>query len=390
MPDSSTARGTSSPVSMAGHFANRLDGISSSGIRRIFELGAQLENPIDLSIGQADFDVPEPVKAAAIDAIQSGHNRYTVTQGIPELNDGIRARVGASRGYEPEATLVTSGVSGGLFLGMLSLVNPGDEVLLPEPYFTMYTVLVTLVGGTAVHYDTYPSDTHDGFDLDVDEIRAKITPRTKVILVNSPSNPTGVVFSREKLADLARVAEANDLVVISDEIYDLFVYDGAYPSIASLYPKTLIVSGFTKTYGMPGWRVGYSVGPAELIDRMKTLQQFTYVCAPSMAQQGCLAALDVDVTPYRDEYREKRDLMIAGLSDDYDVQSPGGSFYMFPRVPDRFDSDVAFVEKALEQNLLIVPGSAFSARNTHFRISFAAPNDRLKDGIDVLRRLANG
>ncbi len=365
--------------------ADRLDGISSSGIRRIFELGAKLEDPIDLSIGQADFDVPDPVKAAAIDAIQRGDNRYTVTQGLPELNAGIRKRLERTHGRAPEATLITSGVSGGLFLGMLCLVNPGDEVLVPDPYFTMYDVLVRLCGGTPVFYDTYPD-----FALDVDRIESLITPRTRAILVNSPANPTGVVYPESSLRALADVMERRGIVVISDEIYDLFVFDAPYFSIASVYDNTLVVSGFTKTYGMPGWRVGYAAGPQALVDKMKTVQQFSYVCAPSMSQHGCVAALDVDVEPYRLEYRDKRDLIVDGLRDHYDLVAPGGSFYAFPRVPERFESDVAFVETCLEHNVLVVPGSAFSARDTHFRISFAAPDDRLREGIDVLNRIAAG
>jgi len=365
--------------------ADRLSGISSSGIRRIFELGAQLDNPIDLSIGQADFDVPVPVKAAAIDAIQAGHNRYTVTQGLPELNEGICRRIERAHGRAPEATLITSGVSGGLFLGMLCLVNPGDEVLLPEPYFTMYTVLVRLCGGTPVFYDTYPD-----FELNVDRVRDLITPRTRVIIVNSPSNPTGAVHDEPSLRALADVMREHGIVVISDEIYDLFVFDEPYYSIANAYENTLSVNGFTKTYGMPGWRVGYAAGPTALIDKMKTVQQFSYVCAPSMAQHGCIAALDVDVEAHRVAYREKRDLIVEGLRERFDVVTPGGSFYVFPRVPESFESDVAFVEKCLEHNVLVVPGSAFSARNTHFRISFAASNDRLREGVEVLNRIAAG
>jgi len=370
-------------ISMGDHLADRLDDISSSGIRRIFELGAKLDDPIDLSIGQAHFDVPEPVKRAAIEAIQKGFNRYTVTQGIAPLNEGVRERIERMHEFSPESTLITSGVSGGLLLGFLSLVNPGDEVLIPDPFFTMYKVLASLCGGKPVYYDTYPD-----FRLDVENLRGLITDRTKVVVVNSPANPTGAVYTREELTALADAARAHDLVVISDEIYDVFVYERPHASIASFYEKTLLISGFTKAYGMPGWRVGYAAGPTELLDKMKTLQQFTYVCAPSMAQHACLTALETDVDGYREDYRKKRDLMVDGLKGAYELTPPDGSFYCFPRVPDGYDSDMAFVERALGENLLIVPGGALSCRNTHFRISFAAESDRLERGIEILNRLA--
>jgi aspartate/methionine/tyrosine aminotransferase len=370
-------------IAMQAHLANRMANISSSGIRRVFELGAKLKDPIDLSIGQAHFDVPPPIKQAAIEAIEKGLNRYTVTQGIAPLNEGIRERIQRMHDYTPESTLVTSGVSGGLLLGFQCLINPGDEVLVPDPYFTMYKVLVNLCGGKLVYYDTYPD-----FRLNPDRIRNLITDKTKVILVNSPANPTGAVYTPDELRELADLARQHDIVVISDEIYDLFVFDAPFTSIASFYEKTLLISGFTKTYGMPGWRVGYAAGPSELLDKMKTLQQFTYVCAPSPAQYACLKALEVDVGPYRQDYRVKRDLIVNGLNDSYDLVRPAGSFYVFPRVPDSFESDMAFVEQALEHNLLIVPGSAFSEKKTHFRISFAAENSRLEKGVDILNKLA--
>ncbi|MBN2490291.1 MAG: aminotransferase class I/II-fold pyridoxal phosphate-dependent enzyme [Planctomycetes bacterium] len=371
-------------ISMEGHLADRMAHITSSGIRRIFELGARLVDPIDLSIGQAHFDVPEPIKEAAIEAIRQGRNRYTITQGIGPLNEGIRRRIERMHGFSPESTLVTSGVSGALLLGFECLVNPGDDVLLPDPYFTMYKVLATLCGARLVYYDTYPD-----FRLDTAQIAALITDRTKLILLNSPSNPTGAVYTRAEIENLAALCRAHDLVVVSDEIYDQFVYDAPFTSIATFYEKTLLISGFTKSYGMPGWRVGYAAGPAQLLDKMKTLQQFTYVCAPSMAQHACLTALDVDVEGHRRDYREKRDMVVQGLDPAYQLTPPAGSFYGFPTVPAGYPDDVTFVERALAENLLIVPGSAFSRRNTHFRLSFAADNDRLERGIEILNRLAH-
>lgn len=364
-------------------FAERTRRVKPSGIRKIFELVASLQDPIDFSIGQADFDVPEPVKEAAIRAIREGFNKYTVTEGIPELNERVQARVRERYGFAPGASLITAGVSGGLLLAYLALLDPGDEILVPDPYFVMYKVLADLLGATAVCYDTYPD-----FRIRREELARHISPRTKAILINSPSNPTGRVLSADELRTVAEVARAHDLVVISDEIYDAFVYEGEFHSVAEFYPRTLLLSGFSKTLGMPGWRIGYAVGPKDLLEVMKTLQQFTFVCANTVAQKAALYALEEDCTEQVAAYRGKRDLVLAGLSGAFETVAPGGSFYVFPRLPAGMNG-ATFIGRALEHKVLIVPGTAFSARDTHFRLSFAAKDDELRKGLALLRAIAD-
>ncbi len=367
-----------------GMVSRRADGVEASGIRKIFERVQFMEDPINLSIGQAHFDVPEPVKEAAIAAIREGFNRYTVTQGLPELNERILARLADTYGYGGKDSLVTSGVSGGLLLGFMGLLDPGDHVLLPDPYFTMYPVLAGLVGATWSPYEMQPGTT-----LTKEALEAALTERSRAILVNSPSNPTGRCLTAEEMDVVGAFAKAHDLVVVSDEIYDEFVYDGPHVSAAGHVDeeRLLLLGGFSKTYGMPGWRMGYACGPAPLVDAMRRMQQFTFVCAPSMAQAACLAAMDVDMSEQIAEYRGKRDRMMAGLAPAYEFPKPGGSFYMYPPLPAGASTD-EFMERALEQKLLIVPGKAFSARATHFRLSFAAPDDVLERGIEALLGLA--
>lgn len=363
--------------------ASRTAKIDSSGIRKVFDLAARLENPVSLAIGQPHFDVPETVKEAAIEAIRAGRNRYTPTQGIASLREKIMEMLAETRdGWEPEGVLVTSGVSGAIVLALLVLVEEGDEVIIPDPYFVMYKHLVNLFGGTPVFVDTYPD-----FKLTAERLEAAITPRTKAVILNSPNNPTGAVASRQELEAIVGVLGAHGLVAISDEIYDAFVYDGEFASVAELYREnTLLLGGFSKAWAMTGWRLGYAAGPGEIIAEMTKLQQFSFVCAPSMVQEAGLAALDFDTGAFRDEYRAKRDLVYDGLKGHFEVEKPGGAFYIFPKAP--WGDDESFVAGAIEQGLLVIPGSVFSEKHSHIRISYAADDETLRRGIDILCALA--
>lgn len=364
--------------------SQRASGIQPSGIRRMFELVATMDDPINLSIGQAHFDVPEPVKDAAIAAIREGFNRYTVTQGLPELNERILDQLKDRYGYQGRHSFVTCGVSGGLMLGFMALLDPGDRILIPDPYFTMYGVLAEMVSAGWDTYDLYPETT-----LTVEHLEASLTPNTKALLINSPSNPTGRTLTDAEMRAVGEFASKHDLVVISDEIYEDFVYDGPFVSAIGRVPeeRLLHLGGFSKTFGMPGWRMGWAAGPDELIDAMRRMQQFSFVCAPSMVQKAGLACFDVDMSAYIEEYRGKRDRILEGLAGVYEIASPGGSFYMFPKLPGGVAID-DFMARALERKLLVVPGKAFSARDTHFRLSFAATDDVLERGIEALRELA--
>ncbi len=361
--------------------AERTHCFDSSGIRKVFDLGAKLADPINLSIGQPDFDVPEEIRRAAIDAIESGKNTYALTQGMPVLRDKLQARVDLEYGHADREVFVTSGTSGGLVLAMLALVDPGDEVIVFDPYFVMYDALAALVGGKVVYVDTYPD-----FHIDPDRVAAAITSRTKMILFNSPANPTGAVAAEEEVRGLALLAAERDVVLVSDEIYHAFCYDEPFVSPARFNPQTLVVDGFSKTYGMPGWRLGFVHGPGAIIQQMIKLQQYSFVCAPHPFQWAGAAAMDVDVSAHIDHYRRKRDMLVEGLAGRYELVCPRGAFYAFPKAP--WGTGTDFVARAIEEHqLLIIPGNVFSRRDTHFRISYAADDAVIERGIDALRKL---
>ena len=368
---------------MSEHWlAKRTGCFDASGIRRVFELGAKLTDRIDLSIGQPDFDVPEEVRRAAIEAIESGKNGYALSQGMPVLREKLQAQIDRQYGHDDREVFVTCGTSGGLTLAMLALVDPGDEVIVFDPCFVMYDALAALVGGNVVSIDTYPD-----FRVDLDRVADAITPRTKAIVVNSPANPTGVVAGEEEVRGLAELAMERDVVLVSDEIYREFSYDQPFHSPAEYNPYTLVCDGFSKSAGMPGWRLGFAHGPSRVIQEMIKLQQYSFVCAPHPFQWAGAVAMDVDSSEHIKAYRRKRDMIVAGLSGEYDLVRPGGAFYVFPKVP--WGTATEFVEKAItEHHLLIIPGNVFSRRDTHFRISYAAPDSVIERGIEVLRNLA--
>ena len=364
--------------------ADRTANFDSSGIRKVFDLAAKLTDPINLSIGQPDFPVPDAIKEAAIAAIRGDKNGYSVTQGVAELRERLQARVDAEWGHADRRVMVTSGTSGALVLVMLALVNPGDEVIVFDPYFVMYPALVGMVSGKCVLVDTYPD-----FCIDPERVAAAITSRTKMILVNSPCNPTGAVASAEQLRALAELAAKHNIALVSDEIYREFCYDGPFVSPARWNDQTIVIDGFSKTYGVTGWRLGFVHGPSAVVDKLTMLQQYTFVCAPHPLQWAALAACDVDMSDQVASYRRRRDLVVTGLEQaGYRVAQPGGAFYVFPEVPDGGGTGTQFVQRAIERELLIIPGNVFSVKDTHFRISYAASDETLKRGAEVLRKVA--
>jgi len=349
-------------------------------------MAASLKDPIDLSIGQPDFDVPDEVKAAACDAIASGFNRYTPSAGWPDVRKHVLERFEARQGLRPAASMLTAGASGALTLVLMALLDPGDEVLIPDPFFVSYKHLATMCGGVPVFYDTYPT-----WQIDPAALEKLITARTKALVVMSPANPTGACLSDETKQQVADLAKRHGLVLISDEVYEPFVYAGASTrSSACWYPEgTLVVSGLSKTAAMTGWRLGWALGPEWLIEQMTKLQQFTFVCAASFAQKTVVAALDRDFAPTLTAYQAKRDRMVSGLrAAGYQVEEPAGAFYAFMRVPDRYANGQSFVEEALRRRLLCVPGHVFSCRDTHVRLSFAASDEQLASGLEVLKLMA--
>ena len=361
--------------------ARRTTTFDGSGIRRIFDLAATMKDPVDLSIGQPHFEVPKAIQKTAVEAITTGRNGYSATAGIAPLRQKLQSRIDQQLGHTDRQVLVTSGTSGGIVLAMMALVNPGDEIIVFDPYFVIYQPLIQLVGGKCVLIDTYPD-----FTLNIEKVAAAITQKTKLILLNSPNNPTGHTVSAAQIQELAELAKKENIVLLSDEIYQTFCYDSPFTSPALFNPQTLVVDGFSKTYGITGWRIGFAHGPAEIIDVMTRIQPYTYVCAPQPAQWAATTALDVDMSEAVTAYRHKRDLVVNSLADRYSIPQPGGAFYLFPKVPKGTASE--FVARAIERNLLIIPGSVFSQRDTHFRISYAVSDAILERGIEILRKLA--
>jgi len=369
---------------MKNLIADRAAQIDASGIRKVFALAASLKDPINFSIGQPDFDVPEELKEKAIRAIIDGQNKYSQTAGDMTLKNRITEQVKVEFGWENPAVMVASGVSGGLLLAFLSMIDPGDEVIIPDPYFVIYKHVINMLGGKCVYIDSYPD-----FDLPVEKIAEAITAKTKMIILNSPCNPTGMVYSEERIKALAKVAADNDILVMTDEIYEKFCYDGHCASIASHYDKTLLLRGFSKSYAMTGWRMGYVAANESLkhvVEEMTKIQQYTFVCAPTPFQQAAIAALDYDVSGLVDVYRKKRDLLYEGLSEVFELVKPGGAFYAFVKAPGSSGA-TAFVEKAIANNLLIIPGNVFSEKDTHFRISYATSEEKIRQGMEILREL---
>ncbi|NOZ21538.1 MAG: aminotransferase class I/II-fold pyridoxal phosphate-dependent enzyme [Planctomycetes bacterium] len=360
--------------------ARRMGKLDSSGIRKVFDLAREMENPVNLSIGQPHFDIPPEIKAAAIDSINQGLNHYTVTQGIPELREAVMAQVFPKGPPPGQGILITSGTSGGLLLAFLALIDPGDEVLIPDPYFVMYKHLVNLCDGKPVFVNTYPD-----FRLTAERIEPCITPKTKVLITNSPANPTGAVWTETEVDEIIDLTQRHDLLLISDEIYSVYTYDGPPVTAAGRCDRLLLLNGFSKSHAMTGWRLGFAIGPEEIIREMTKLQQFSFVCAPSFAQHAAIEALNLDTSNYVDEYRWKRDMIWDGLQDKYELQRPEGAFYAFPKVP--CGTGQEFVAEAIKNNLLVIPGEVFSERDTHFRIAYAADNETIEQGIEILNAM---
>lgn len=353
--------------------------IDASGIRKVFDLAAKLKDPCNLSIGLPDFDVPDAMKDAAIAAIRAGKNRYTQTGGTAALRATLMDHY-ARRGQPVEDVIVTSGTSGALFLVFMALLDPGDEVMFADPYFVMYKQIAKMIGAVPRMIDTYPD-----FRLRREALEAAWTPRAKMLLVNSPSNPTGVVYSEEELRMAAQFAAERDLVLVSDEIYEDYVYDAPFlsPARFGAPERTVIISGLSKNVAMTGWRLGWLAGPKVLVQALNDMQQYSFVCAPSMAQEAAPAGLAFDMSAIRDEFRARRDLIADGLAAlGIETTRPGGAFYIFPKSPQGTGEE--FVLRAIDKGLLIVPGNVFSDRNSHFRISFANSREQLKRGLAIL------
>ena len=368
------------------YLSDRTKLIDASGIRKVFALAAKLDDPVNFSIGQPDFDVPETIKEAAIDAIRKGFNKYSQTAGQEVVVARLKEKTATEYGWDNPPLMITDGVSGALLLAFMALINPGDEVIISDPYFVIYKHVINMLGGKCVYVSTYPD-----FRLPANKVEAAITDRTKLIVLNSPANPTGIVYTADEIKALTDVARKHDIIVMSDEIYEEFSYDDKAISVGNYYDKTLVLKGFSKSYAMTGWRLGYAAASeklAPLLEKMLMIQQYTFVCAPTPFQMAILSAIEEDISSYVDNYRVKRDRMLEGLGKCFEITKPGGAFYMFVKAPDKYPSATEFVKKAIENNVLVIPGNVFSEQDTHFRISYVATDEKLEKGIDILNKLA--
>jgi aminotransferase len=378
-----------------GAVSTKLDLISASGIRRFFELIATTDGVISLGVGEPDFTTPNHVRQAAIRSIDDGNTAYTSNLGLPELRESIARHLYRLYGieYDPETEIiVTTGVSEGLNLATQSILDQGDEVLSADPTYVAYAPTVVFAGGTLV---TVPTTAANGFKLDADDLEARITPNTKAVLLGYPANPTGAVMDRESLMAIAAVVQRHNLFVISDEIYDRLVYGVehmSFPSLAGMKERTLLLGGFSKTYAMTGWRLGWVCAPSHLTDAMIKVHQYIMMSAPTAAQYAGLEALrngEEEAQGMHAEYAQRRELVIRRLRDmRLDLVEPRGAFYAFPSIMSTGLGDDEFAEKLLlEEKVAVVPGSAFGPGGRgHIRICYAQKYDLLTEALNRLAR----
>lgn len=368
---------------MKDKISNRVKNMNVSGVRKMFEMASKMENPIDLSLGLPDFDVQEEIKKEAINAIKQGKNKYTPTTGINKLKEKISKKLNEKNNISlsPEQVIVTSSGSGALSIILTTLVNPNEEVMVFDPYFVAYKQLIYQCEGKPVFVKT-----NEDFSPDLEDMKEKITDKTKALIINSPNNPTGKVYNKETLQEIADISRKNDIIVISDEVYEEFCYEKNHFSIGSIYENTITVNAFSKSNSMTGWRVGYCAGPKEIIQQAAKVQQFNFVCAPAPFQEAAVKAIDVDIKENVKEYKERRDLIYEGLKNEYEIVKPEGAFYAFIKYPYNPEE---FIEDCIKENLLVVPGKIFSEENDYFRISFATGKEQLKKAIKTLKEIIN-
>ena len=376
---------------------DRVRDIPPSGIRRFFDMLAEMPDVISLTIGEPDFTTPEPITRAAIDSLEAGETHYTANGGMLELRDliaaNLRDRYGAA--YDPRTELiVTVGASEGVDASLRATINAGDEVIYHEPCFVAYAPCIQLAGGVAVPVST--TDATD-FRVTADMIEAAITPRTKAVFLGYPNNPTGAVLDREELTAIAALAEAHDLLVYSDEIYDRLVYGDhehtAISSLAGMRERTILLGGFSKAYAMTGWRIGYVAAPAGLMEGIAKVHQYGIMCAPTSAQFAAIEALrngEPHVQEMRAEYDRRRRYMTDRFNQiGLHCFEPMGAFYCFPRVTDATGLDeTTFAEQLLnEERVGVVPGSAFGPSGAgHVRVCYATAYEQIVEAMDRIER----
>lgn len=371
--------------------AERVAGLKPSGIRKIFDLAATMDDVISLGIGEPDFDTPMPIIQAGVDALKRGETHYTSNHGLLSLRQAVSAHLHKLYGveYVPQHEIVmTVGVSEALYLVFSAILNPGDEVIIPTPCFVSYQAEVILAGGEPVEVATY---VEDEFNPRIEQIEAAITPKTRIVFIGSPSNPTGAVYNRQFLSDLAALAEKHNLIVISDEIYDRLVYGMkhvCFSSLPGMKERTIVLGGFSKSYAMTGWRIGFVAGPKAFIDGMVRIHQYSVMCAPTVSQYAALAALEIGepfVQQMYNEYDRRRKLIVTGLNSiGLPTFEPKGAFYAFPDIRFSGLSDEEFCMRLLQEaRVAAVPGNSFGAAGEGFvRVSYATSYEKIEQALD--------
>jgi len=381
---------------MGVSISQRVQAIAPSGLLRFFDILATMDDVLSLGIGEPDVPSPACVRRAGTTCIDGGRTGYTSNAGILELRQAIAAHLERCYGisYDPQKEiLITVGVSEGLHAAMLALLNPGDEVLVPEPCFVAYDPCVRLADAVPVPVATHMEN---GFQVTVEQLAAARTPRTRALLLSYPNNPTGAVMDRASLLDVARFAEQHDLFVLSDEIYDRFIYGDAehtcFPALPGMRERSLLLGGFSKAYAMTGWRVGYACGPAEVIEAMHKVHQYIIMSAPTIGQVGALSALcdeDDCAGEIIQEFACRREVLLAGLRDiGLPCSEPRGAIYAFPSVRETGLTSAEFSERLLlQEKVAVVPGNAFGPSGEgHVRIAYTVPVSQLEEALERIER----
>ena len=375
--------------------SDRARNLPASGIRRFFELISNIDGVISLGVGEPDFVTPERFTKAAFDAVARGETHYTSNYGLPALREAIADHIERLYGvrYDPRnEILITIGVSEGLMLALLAILNPGDELLSPDPYYVAYRPSCQIAGGTFVPVAT---SMETEFRVSAQELEAHLTHRSKAILLGYPSNPTGAQMTREGLAEIADLAARRDLFVISDEIYDRLSYGlphTCFPSLPGMRERTVLLGGFSKAYAMTGWRVGWACAPAELLEAMMKIHQYIIMSAPTPSQYAALEAIrngEEEVQRMIAEFDSRRRLIVAALNEmGLTCFDPHGAFYAFPSVRSTGLDDIEFAERLLlEEKVAVIPGSSFGdCGRGHVRACYAAPKPVLEDALERIRR----
>jgi len=359
-------------------FSKNIKKLESSGIRKVFDLARKIKNTVNLSIGEPDFKVLPEIKNEFIKAIKSNKNKYTVTAGLPELRESVAAKLKKENkiNVSKDNIIITSGTAGAMHLLFQVILNPGDEVIICDPYFVIHKAIPETFGAKVVTVSSYPD-----FSLPVYSIQKAITRKTKMVILNSPNNPTGRIYNKQDIKNLVDILKPKNIFLVSDEIYEKFIYEGEHFSPASIYKNTITLNGFSKSYALTGLRIGYAAAPKDVISLMIKLQQYTYVCAPSISQYAALKALKTNVRNVIKKYKGKRDFIYKAISKNFKTIKPEGTFYIFPKAK---GSGSQLVERVVKKGLLIVPGNVFSGKDSHFRLSFAASLKDLKKGVKIL------